>query len=75
MLTVREACTLINNPKEVDAAVNGNAYSLFHNGAPDYDDVMVEVFGDYIVKNIFCGKEGCFELEVKMRPVKKEDMA
>ena len=75
MLTVREACALINNPKEVDVAVNGNAYSLFHNGAPDYDDVMVEVFGDYLVKNIFCGKEECFELEVKMRLVKKEDMA
>nr|DAL81516.1 MAG TPA: hypothetical protein [Caudoviricetes sp.] len=29
MLTVREACTLINNPKEVDVAVNGNAYSLY----------------------------------------------
>lgn len=75
MLTVREACELINNPKEVGVAVNGNAYPLFREGATGYDGVMVEAFGDYIVKDIFSCKEGCFELEVKMRPMKKEDIA
>ena len=75
MLTVREACALIHDPKEVDVAVNGSAYALFRAGTSGYDDVMVEVFGDYIVKDIFCGKEGSFELEIKMRPMKKEDIA
>lgn len=55
--------------------MNGGAYTLFRAGTSGYDDVMVEVFGDYIVKDIFCGKEGNFELEIKMRPMKKEDIA
>ena len=75
MLTVREACALINNPTEVDVAVNGNSYPLFREGSTGYDSVMVEAFGDYVVKDIFSCVAGCFELEVKMCPMKKEDIA
>lgn len=35
MLTVREACELIHDPKEVDVAVNGGAYTLFVLARPD----------------------------------------
>lgn len=75
MLTVREACALINNPTEVGVAVNGNSYPLFREGSTGYDSVMVEAFGDYVVKDIFSCVAGCFELEVKMCPMKKEDIA
>lgn len=71
MLTVREVCTLIQNPKRVDVGLNGYAYPIFNDGADNYDDVMVEAFGDYVVKNILACKEGCFEFEIKMKPVKK----
>lgn len=36
---------------------------------------MVEAFGDYIVQGIWGVQENSFEIEVKMKPVKKGDIA
>ncbi len=74
-MTVRDVCKVIVSPKQVDVAINANAYTLFNDGAEQYDAVMVDAFGDYVVSEISAISEGVFEIEVKMKPMKKEDIA
>ena len=74
-MTVREACAALRSAECVALAIQGNRYTILESKEAGWSDVMVEAFGDYIVQGIWGVQENSFEIEVKMKPVKKGDIA
>lgn len=65
-MTVKEMLAMIESPKEVNLSWNGNLVRFnFH------DEIEVEVWGDYVVRNLCAVKEGVVELVLAALPIKK----
>lgn len=55
--------------------VLGCTYPVWQEGSSGYNDVLLDAFGDYVVNEVFATREDRFEIEIVMRPMKKEDIA
>lgn len=75
MLTVREACELFFTPKEILLSMDGRQRTIKYESQRCVDPVTMECFGDFLVEDISATAEDEFYITVKMKPMKKEDMA
>lgn len=74
-MTVRDVCKIIKTAKAVEVVVLGCTYPVWQEGSSGYNDVLLDAFGDYVVNEVFATREDRFEIEIVMRPMKKEDIA
>ncbi len=75
MLTVREACALFFTPKEILLSMDGCQYTLKYDSQNNVNEITMGYFGDFIVEDISATGEDDFYITVKMKPMKKEDIA
>lgn len=75
MLTVREACELFFTPKEITLSMDGRQYTIKYDNQKNVDEITMGYFGDFIVEDISAIGEDEFYITVKMKPMKKEDIA
>ena len=75
MLTVREACTLLYTPKQILLSMDGCQYTMKYRDKNSIDEIMMGYFGDFLVEDISAMGEDDFYITVKMKPMKKEDIA
>lgn len=74
-MTVKEACALFFTPKEITLSMDGRQYTLKHENQNNVDEIMMGYFGDFLVEDISALGEDEFFITVRMKPMKKEDLA
>lgn len=75
MLTVKEACALFFTPKEITLSMDGRQYTIKYESQKSVDEITMGYFGDFLVEDISAVGEDEFFISVKMKPMKKEDIA
>lgn len=74
-MTVKETCALFFTPKEITLSMDGRQYTLKHEKQNNVDEIMMGYFGDFLVEDISAMGEDEFFITVRMKPMKKEDLA
>lgn len=65
-MTVKEMLAMLENPERVDLTWNGNLVNFNFRS-----EIEVEVWGDYVVRNLCAVKGGVFEFVLAAIPIKK----
>lgn len=71
-MTVKEFALAVCDPKELTICLAGASYSLLNDYNGKVDDILLGVFGDYVVDSIICKDPFKYTGWVKEVPVKKE---
>ena len=65
-MTVSEVVKVFKDVKSVSLSWNGSLHNL------DLEDsIAMDAFSDYIVAGIYANDNGCFEISIAVRPLKK----
>lgn len=67
-MTVNEVTKLLKTAKAIMLGYGGNAVEFDRN-----DALMVDAYGNYVVDEIRCDGEQCYEISIVMFPMKKNN--
>ena len=65
-MTVREVISVIADTKRINVGYGG--------GCTEFNPksiIMAEAYGDYVVAGLYATEEGCFEIDIAVRPIKE----